>query len=311
MPLPDAIELIERPTTRPLVMLIGWRQWADAGAISSGLPQYLIDQTHARRIGSIKPDGFYLFQIPGTHDLVRPIIQFDEGFPVKLEAPSNDIYYTETNGRGVVILIGDEPHLDMERYAQTILGFAEELGVERIVSFGGVYGELPYDKERTASATYSLRAMKKEVQQLAVNLSVYHGGAAIGSYMCQRASERGLEYVALYAFVPIYNFQSEGQYENAVRVEKDYTAWLGLVRRVNFMLKTRFDLTDLEQQSQQLMDTMREQIEEIERMAPQPGLREYLARIADSFTEQIFDPPLDDVWADEISRLFDDETSEE
>jgi predicted ATP-grasp superfamily ATP-dependent carboligase len=309
MPLPDAVELSERPTTRPLVMLAGWRQWADAGAMSSGLPEYLVEQTHARRIGRIKSDGFYLFQIPGTHDLVRPVVEFEEGFPVKLDVPHNNIYYTETNGRGVIILVGDEPHMDMERYADAVLGLAQELGVERIVSFGGVYGELPYDKERTVSAVYSLRGMKAEIQKLVVNLSVYHGGAAIGSYLCHRASERDQQYVALYAFVPIYNFSVEGQFENAIRVEKDFAAWLGVMRRVNFMLHTRFDLADMEQQSQELLETMRAQLEEIERMAPQLGLREYMARIADSFTEQVFDP-LDDVWEDEISKLFDDETGE-
>ncbi|MCD4687677.1 MAG: PAC2 family protein, partial [Anaerolineae bacterium] len=305
-----AVELFERPTTRPLVMLIGWRQWADAGALSSGLPQYLVDQTRARRIGRILPGGFYLFQIPGTHDLVRPAVKFDEGYPVELETPHNDIYYTETIGRGVLILIGDEPHLDIDRYVGAVLGLARELGIKRIVSFGGVYGELPYDKERTVSAIYSMPAMKAEVQKLVVNLSVYQGGAAIGSYLCRRASEREIEYVALYAFVPIYNVSVEEQPENVIRIEKDYTAWLGVMRRVNFMLKTRFDLTDLEQQSQRLVDTMRDQLDEIEQMAPQLGLREYLARIADSFTEQVFDAPLDDVWADEISKLFDDDASE-
>lgn len=309
MPLPAAVELHERPTTRPLVMLAGWRQWADAGAMSSGLPQYLVEQTNARRIGRIKSDGFYLFQIPGTHDLVRPVVQFEDGFPIKLDTPSNDIYYTETNGRGVIILIGDEPHMDMERYAEAVLGLAAELGVERIVSFGGVYGELPYDKERTVSAVYSQQHMKAEIERLAVNLSVYHGGAAIGSYLCQRANERGQEYVGLYAFVPIYNFSIEGQFENAIRVEKDFAAWLGVMRRVNFMLKTRFDLLDMEQQSQQLLVTMRAQIDEIERIAPQLGLREHLASISDAFTEQVFDP-LDDVWEDEISKLFDDESQD-
>ena len=37
-------------------MIAGWRrQWSDGGEISSGLPQYLIDQTKARRIGEMGP----------------------------------------------------------------------------------------------------------------------------------------------------------------------------------------------------------------------------------------------------------------
>ena len=61
-------------------MIAGWHQWADAGSISSGLPLYLIEQTQARKIGRIKPDGFYLFQIPGAHHLLRPVVKLNEGY---------------------------------------------------------------------------------------------------------------------------------------------------------------------------------------------------------------------------------------
>ena len=50
----ELIELSERPASEELYMIAGWHQWADAGAISSGLPKYLIDQTGARKIGTIK-----------------------------------------------------------------------------------------------------------------------------------------------------------------------------------------------------------------------------------------------------------------
>ena len=117
----DAVEIWEHPTAAQIHMLVGWRQWADAGSISSGLPKYLIQQTQARKIGMIHPDGFYLFQFPGTHGLMRPIIKFEEGHPKSLETKRNELYYTGDDQRGVVILLGDEPHLDIERYSKAIL----------------------------------------------------------------------------------------------------------------------------------------------------------------------------------------------
>ena len=62
----DAVELWERPRAAEITMLVGWRQWADAGSISSGLPGYLIKQADARQIGKIRSEGFYLFQVPGS-----------------------------------------------------------------------------------------------------------------------------------------------------------------------------------------------------------------------------------------------------
>ena len=164
-------------------MLAGWRQWADAGAISSGLPQYLIQQNDAHKIGEINSDGFYIFQIPGTHDLVRPVVKFDDGYPQALETRRNEFYYTGDDKLGVVIFLGDEPHLDIDRYMAALLDAVDTLKVQRIIGLGGVYGELPYDKERMISSVYSLSHLKEELNAYAVNFSEYHGGASIGSYI--------------------------------------------------------------------------------------------------------------------------------
>jgi predicted ATP-grasp superfamily ATP-dependent carboligase len=124
------------------------------------LPEYLVEQTHSRPIGTIYPDGFYLFQLPGTHDLLRPVVRFEQGYPQLLETPSNDIYYTGDSQHGLVILRGDEPHMDVERYTASILHIARSLKVRRIVSLGGVYGELPYDRERTIHGIVSRPALR-------------------------------------------------------------------------------------------------------------------------------------------------------
>jgi hypothetical protein len=139
----DTVEIWEQPEARQIYMIAGWRQWADAGSISSGLPQYLIQQTGAHQIGEILSESFYLFQIPGTHDLVRPVVKFEEGYPQSLDTPRNELYYAGDDQSGVVFFLGDEPHLNIERYTAAFLEVAEALGVRRIVGLGGVYGELP------------------------------------------------------------------------------------------------------------------------------------------------------------------------
>ena len=75
----ELVEIWERPFPGRC-LIAGWHQWADAGAVSSGLPQYLVEWTDATKIGRIAPDGFYLFQIPGTHDLLRPVVRLNEGY---------------------------------------------------------------------------------------------------------------------------------------------------------------------------------------------------------------------------------------
>jgi predicted ATP-grasp superfamily ATP-dependent carboligase len=300
----DIVDLWEKPVANEIFMLVGWRQWADAGSVSSGLPQYLIQRTNARQIGKVQSDGFYLFQFPGTHDLVRPVVRFDEGLPESLQTRRNEIYYAGDEQSGLVIFLGDEPHLEVEKYVASLLHIAETLKVKRIIGFGGVYGELPYDKERLVSSVYSLPYLKEELEQLSVNLSDYHGGASIGSYICKRAGERKIEFVSLYAFVPTYDFSNISQISSSIRIENDYIAWLGIMRRVNHMLKLGADLTDLEQKSQQLIEQIEAKVEEIESAVPEAGVKDYLKHLSDDFQEISFNP-LDEVWEQEMRRIFD------
>lgn len=301
--MPETLQLFETPAFDEVYMIAGWRQWADAGSVSSGLPAYLVERIGARKIGEFRNDGFYLFQVPGTHDWVRPVVKFQDGFPISLDAPKNELYFAEDQGRGLVFLIGDEPHMDIDRYVETLLEAAKSLNVRRIIGLGGVYGELPYDKERMVSSVYSLKHMKEEMNGLAVTLSDYHGGASIGSVVCQRASEKVMEYVGLYAFVPNYDFSEIDETANSIRIETDFMAWKAVMQRINFMLKLSFNLTNLEERSRQLIQLMEAKVDEIDQAAPGVNVRAYLKRLSDEFDETPFNPA-DEFWEEELRRLF-------
>ncbi|MFW6096874.1 MAG: PAC2 family protein [Chloroflexota bacterium] len=300
----NVLDIWEKPKVEELYMIVGWRQWADAGSISSGLPQYLVRHTEGRQIGLMDSEDFYLFQIPGTHELLRPVVRFEEGYPQSLEGKRNEFYFTGNDERGLLIFLGDEPQLHIETYVNSLLDVAEEFGVRRIIGLGGVYGELPYDKERSVSCIYSQQSMREELETLAVDMSDYHGGASIGSYVCRRAAERDISYVGFYGFVPTYDFSNIPQIGNAIRLENDFMAWLGIMRRINYMLKLDIDLGDLHERSRKLVEVVEARIEELESASPQLSVREYLDRLAEDFDEVPFEP-LDDVWEAELRRLLD------
>ena len=299
----SSLDLWERPDAEEIYMISGWRQWADAGSVSSGLVNYLIQKKHARPIGEILIDGFYMFQIPGTHDLVRPEIKLSDGYPEMLITPRNEFFYTGDDKFGLVLFLGDEPQLDAERYTQSFLEAARVLKVKRIIGLGGVYGELPYEKERMVSAIFSLPEMKDEINQYAENLSNYHGGSSIESYICKRAGEKSQEFMAFYAFVPTYDFSGLVQVEKSIRIENDFMAWLGVMRRINHMLRLDFDLADLESKSHHLLELMDNEINELEKSS-NVDLRGYLEKLGEDFTENPFTPQ-DIFWEEKLKGLFD------
>ncbi len=291
----ELVELAEKPIAPEIYMLAGWRQWADAGAISSAMPEYLVKKMRARKIGEIKADPFYLFQFPGTHHLLRPEIKLEEGHRKELVSPHNDIYYAGNDEKGLVIFLGDEPHLNIVRYAKAFFNIARDLSVKRVAAVGGVYGAVPYDKDRQVSCVYSLPRMKGELAEYAVRFSNYEGGVTIGSYLADRAELLGIEYLVYNAFVPMYDFSQLSPELKGLMVEEDYKAWYDLLTRFNHMFNLGLDLSDLEQSSREMMSSIASQIAEMQEQAPQAEIQEYMDKVNESFDETSF-LPLDDVW---------------
>jgi proteasome assembly chaperone (PAC2) family protein len=301
----DLVELWEKPLAEEVYMIVGWHQWADAGAISSGLPQYLIEQTGARKIGELKPDGFYLFQIPGTHHFLRPEIKLDEGYRQELSSRKNEFFYAGDDRKGLVIFLGEEPHLNVERYAEAFFHAVKELGVRRAAAVGGVYGAMPYDKDREVSCVYSLPEMKDELAEYAVKFSNYEGGTTIGTYLVDRAEQSGVEFLVFYAFVPAYDLSELSTHLQGMRIENDFKAWYDLTRRLNHMFDLGIDLADLRRRSDELTSSMDYKIDELERALPQLEVRAYVEGLTRDFVEMPF-MPLDEVWERELGNIFED-----
>ncbi len=300
----DLIDLWERPAAARH-MIAGWGQWADAGEVSSGLPQYLIEHTQAKRIGHIKPDRFYLFQIPGTHHLLRPVVKLEEGYPERLEQRKNEFFFSGDDDQGFLIFIGEEPHHNEERYAEAFLDAVEELGVKRVAAVAGVYGAMPYDKDRNISCVYSLPGMKEELTGYAVRFSGYEGGATISMYLAHKAEARGIEFFRMCAFVPSYDFSKLSTLVQPIAVEKDFKAWYDLMVRLDHMFSLDIDLSDLEKRSEALVSEWDAKIERVASTMPQLGVTDYMTKVNQEFSEMTFEP-LSDVWEEAVEDLFDD-----
>ena len=297
-------ELNERPVADVKYMIAGWEQWADAGSVSSGLPDWIIRRTQARKIGHIRPQGYYLFQVPGAHHFLRPVVKLEDGYRRHISERVNDLYYAGDSRKGLFIFKGDEPHLNAEQYAESFLGAVKELGIRRVAVVGGVYGAMPYNRDRGVSCVYSLPRMREELSRYALEFSDYEGGVSIGTYLAHLAEKWDIELAVFYAMVPAYDFSERSEALEGLRIENDYRAWHELMRRFNHMLDLGIDLTDLKRESDDLVTEMDAKLKELEREMPQLKVREYMQGVAEQFTETPF-MPLDDMWARELGDLLD------
>lgn len=301
----DRVHLWETPAAKEKVMIAGWHQWADAGSISSGLPAYLIQKLEARKIGEISRDRFFLFQMPGAHHLLRPEVHTKEGVVQEMRVIKSELHYAEFGDKGLVIFLGEEPHVNEEEYAEAFLDIAEALEVRRIMAVGGVYGAMPFNKDRDISCVFSMEGMRKEMEEYAVRFSNYEGGTTIGSFLAYHAGQRNVEYICFHGFVPAYDFGQVMLPAQSVRIEDDVKAWYDILRRADFMFHLGIDLSELRIQSDELSTSMEEQMEELARQAPQLDVQAYMQKLEEEFTENPF-MPLDDVWERELGDLLDD-----
>jgi predicted ATP-grasp superfamily ATP-dependent carboligase len=302
----ERLQFTELPSAGEITLICGWRQWADAGSVSSELPEYLVEELGARKIGELRPDGFYLFQIPGAHHLLRPLIELHDGLPQSLEEPRNEFFYAGDDARGVVIFIGDEPHLDIAGYAELFFAAVETLGAGLVAGVAGVYGPVPYNRERQISCIYSLAEMRERLDEYALDFSNYAGGASIGSYLVAKAGPRGIPALVFYAFAPAYDFDIGDDMAQGIRLENDYRSWYDITRRLNRLLNIEIDLADLLGRSEELAELIDKRVVELEVEMPELGIRELLEAIEADFTVTPF-VLLDDVWEDEFRNLFGDE----
>jgi predicted ATP-grasp superfamily ATP-dependent carboligase len=271
---------------KPTFMIAGFHQWANAGNVSNGIPEYLIEKLHARRVGYIRKDDFYFFQIPGRHFMFRPPVKYVDGYEEDYqEDPVNDFHYAEISEKGLIIFIGTEPNQHEDMYVNTLLDGAKELGVKRIIVPAGVGGEVPFDKERLVSCTYSLKQMQEELKNYAFTFSNYDRNATIGMVINHYSKERGIESVRMSARTPSYQL--------SLTISSDKRAMYDILRRIRYMFEINLDLSDLEKESKQQVSDWQNALKKLYMDHPEleSQITTYMEQIGEGFEELKFKEP--------------------
>jgi proteasome assembly chaperone (PAC2) family protein len=216
------------PELHDPVLVAAFRGWNDGGQGASLAAGYLAKAWDAQRFAEIDAENFYDFQA------TRPMVSLEDGLTRKLEWPENAFFHARVPGtnRDAVVLIGTEPNLRWRTYSQLVLGLAQELGVERVVTFGSLLADVPHTRPApvTAAATD-----EKMVEELGLEPSRYEGPTGIVGVLLDAARGAGIPSLSLWAAVPHY-----------VSLAPSPRAALALVSRFGELLAMDVDTDDLE-----------------------------------------------------------------
>ena len=225
-------------------LVAGFAGWANAAEVSTGAVSYLKDKLAAEKFAEIKPDDFYDFSS------LRPLAAIDNSLLKELKPPSNEFFCWRNKKRShdLVIFLGIEPHLRWNRYVDLVLDLAEQLGVKKIYTVGGLYDQIPHTREPKVSGVVNKPGLRKELRRYDIDLANYKGPSSVHTLLLFASARRNLRAVSLWGHVPHYI----PMYDPKVSY--------GVLRRLTEMLKLEIDLEDLRTASDRLDEQLNKAI---------------------------------------------------
>jgi predicted ATP-grasp superfamily ATP-dependent carboligase len=225
----DHVRWDERPRLRHPILIAAFEGWNDAAEAATTAARYLRDRWGARPFASLDPEEFYDFSS------TRPQVKLAEGFTRQIVWPSNQLSAAilPSEDHDVVLLIGTEPQLRWRTFCAELVGVAQELGVELVVSLGALLADVAHT--RPVKVTGSA-ANPELVQELGLQRSRYEGPTGIVGVLHDAFAKAGIRSASLWAAVPHY-----------VAGTPSPKAALALVERAARLLEVRVVAADLAQ----------------------------------------------------------------
>lgn len=274
----SALRWFHTPAVHQPSMVLGFTGWMDGGNVSSGTVDYLRVRFGAMPFASIEPDGFYIFNMPGSMEqvaLFRPRVRYVDGLTVEYDYPSN-IFYADPEGR-LILFIGKEPHLGWDTFAEFFLEICRKLSIQRILFVGSVAGLCPHTREPRIICSISRPELKPLVDKKGFHPSQYEGPASFATHLTQRAAENGFDMINLVAEIPIY---LQGYNPKAIETT---------VRCVSSILELHLPCDDL----RTLSDEYERRVTEL--VKQQPELAARVEQLEESYDNEVFNTELEDL----------------
>jgi proteasome assembly chaperone (PAC2) family protein len=259
-------------------MLMGFSGWMDSGDVSTGTVNWLTAYLGAEKFAHIEPEGFYIYNFPGTMDLsalFRPHVRIISGRIRAYMLPENVFYCSRAND--LILFSGKEPNLNWQGFAELVFAVCSELDVRETYFIGSVAGLVPHTREPRIFCSVSDDDLKVRLAGHGVKFTDYEGPASFITHLTVEASRRNISMASFVASVPAYV-----QGENPKCIDTALK-----------MLKVVLDL-DID------LDGMRQLSDEFEKRLTiaareMPELTETIEKLESDYDKEIFDVQMGDL----------------
>jgi proteasome assembly chaperone (PAC2) family protein len=278
----DELRIHDRPELERPVLIAAFRGWNDGAQAASLAAGYLAKTWGAEQFAELDPENFFDFQA------TRPHVSLEEGVTRQIDWPETGFYHARPDGfdRDVVLLLGIEPNLRWRTFTELVVGLANELGVELMITLGALLADVPHTRPApvTGSATDS-----DLVERMGLSASRYEGPTGIVGVLHDACSQNGIPSASLWAAVPHY-----------VSLTPSPRGAVALCERLGALLGIEVDVDELEEAARSYEEQVSEAVASDEETS---SYVEDLERRADQL-EEATDLPSGDALAAELTRFL-------
>jgi proteasome assembly chaperone (PAC2) family protein len=224
----DHVRWDNHPNLRRPVLIAAFEGWNDAAESASTAVEYLGSTWNERAFASIDPEEFYDFTV------VRPQVRLVDGSMREIDWRTTRFAAASPTGsvHDVVLGHGIEPNNRWRTFCDNVIGVAQELDVELVLTLGALAAEVPHTRAVQVTGTGSDPEL---IEALGLRRSRYEGPTGIVGVLHTRFAEAGIKSASLWAAVPHY-----------VSQQPSPKATLALARRASQIIGATLDATDLE-----------------------------------------------------------------
>ena len=269
-----------RPELHDPILLVAFEGWSDAGDAASTALSWLRDRWAPEPLAEIDGEEFYDFSE------TRPQVRL-EGDVRTIDWPYVELTWGNDAGRDIVALSGSEPHTRWKTFSRQVLGVADALGIDMVLSFGALLTDVPHTVDTRVIGTSTDPGL---LEAHGLQRSGYEGPTGIVGVLHDAFGTVGTRTASLWAPVPSY-----------VPGAPSPKAALALVRRAAEILDIGVVTTDLEIASA----AYERQVSEV--VADDEEMTEYVERLEHRYAEERDVPTAADLVA-EVERFLRDQS---
>jgi len=274
----EKLHIYKKPNLNKPRLLLGFSGWMDGGEVSTGTVECLIEKLDAERFAEIEPEGFYIYNFPGSMEMTamfRPHTVIKDGLIHSFEVPANWFFCDEKNN--LILFLGKEPNMQWGDFAACIFEVCSQFGVEMMYFIGSVAGLVPHTREPRLLCSVSKPKLKETLRHYGVKFSNYEGPSSFVTYLTTCAEANALSMASFVATVPAY---VQGNNPRCIET---------VTSRLAGIMEVSVDLDDLRKVSDEFERKLSEAVLE------QPELSDNIRKLEEDYDNEIFNNEMGDL----------------